>query len=40
MEGYSFYFEFLGRMTEPAHIDRIIKKIINIFLRPKDEKDI
>lgn len=40
MEGYGFYFEFIEKMSRNADINKIIKKTINIFLRPKDEKDI
>lgn len=39
MEGYSFYFEFLEKMSQSPHINKIIKRTINVFLRPKDEKD-
>ena len=40
MEGYGFYFEFIEKMSRKPDINKIIKKTINIFLRPKDEKDI
>lgn len=26
-------------MSQSAHINKIIKRTINVFLRPKDEKD-
>ena len=40
MEGVRFYFEFISKMATTPHIEKIIKKAITIFLRPKDEKDI
>lgn len=40
MEGYYFYFEFLQKMADSPHADKIIRRIINIFLRPKDEKEV
>ena len=40
MEGSAFYFDFMQRMTDSTHLEKIIKKTINVFMRPKDEKDV
>jgi hypothetical protein len=40
LEGTGFYYEFLARMALSPHIDKIIRKIITLFLRPKDEREI
>lgn len=39
MEGYTFYFEFILKLCKTTHVDKMIRKTVTIFLRPKDEKD-